>query len=378
MQRCMDNFRTTFSSYPAMLGFHQELTKGSQWVQCPVNELGVEPLDAGSEAHFRLDLFANGISADAVEDTVKNLGLSIRVNGDLYPVRTTAWKSLLDRAKINGSALPKLPKDELAKTLNYCLQLYRSNALLLIRDEKVTAVHSGDEKDYSVLPIDELLQSLGDNLDSRFPGNEFAQGFSDHSLTGAMWKLPQQKKDLLGAYEQTLRAHGQEKQADRIMPGIQFVTSDTGVASAKVSALLMGGEYEIHIGSCIAVDHRWQKTVKDFNDNLDQLFAQFGDNIKKLERLLKIPLRYPVNAMKRIKKELALPTKEADEVIANFEAVYGNGCATAHDVFMSLQEVPYLLKISGAPESKRLIVEENLARVLNFDWSEYDLARSVA
>lgn len=375
--RCMDSYNTTFNSYPAMLDYHQELARDSRWVQCPVNELGVEPLDLGSEASFRQDWFAEGTSALAIEDTVKNLGLSMRVNGELYPLRMTAWPSLLGRAKINGTALPKLSRKALAETLNACLHLYHSDALLLIRDEKISAVHSGDEVDYSVLPIDELLESLQANLDERFPGNQFEYGYSDHSLAGASWKLPDQKNDLLGTYAKTLKAHGKEKQADKLIPGIRFVTSDTGVASAKVSALLMGGDNPIHIGSCVAVDHRHQKKVSDFGEKLDQLFAQFGDNIQKLQKLLEIPLRYPVNAMTRICKQLVLPKKAADEAITMFEQTYGDGCATAHDVFMALQEIPFLLKVNGVPESKRLTVEENIAKVLSFRWSDYDLSRSV-
>ena len=41
-ERCMDSYSTTFNSYLAMLGYHQELTRDSRWVQCPINELKVE------------------------------------------------------------------------------------------------------------------------------------------------------------------------------------------------------------------------------------------------------------------------------------------------------------------------------------------------
>ena len=44
----------------------------------------------------------------------------MRVNGELYPVRLTAYKSLLDRAKIGGTALPKLSREVLAEVLNKC------------------------------------------------------------------------------------------------------------------------------------------------------------------------------------------------------------------------------------------------------------------
>ena len=89
----------------------------------------------------------------------------------------TAYKSLLDRAKIGGTALPKLSRTDLADVLNACLRLYYAEALLLLRDEKVAAVHSGDEADYSVLPVDGLLEVLQKKLDERFPGSVFGTGY---------------------------------------------------------------------------------------------------------------------------------------------------------------------------------------------------------
>ena len=207
---------------------------------------------------------------------------------------------LQDRAKIGGTVLPKLPREVLANTLNACLQIFPSNALVLIRDEKVSAVHSGDEVDYSILPIDELIQTLKRNLDERFPGNVFETGYADHAMSGASWKLPGQKEDLIGTYAKTIAAMGQTKLADKLVPGVRFLTSDTGIASAKVSALLLGGQHPIHIGGCIAVDHRNGKKVSDFDAALDQLFAQFGKSMEQLQKLLTINLNYPVNAMTRV------------------------------------------------------------------------------
>ncbi len=376
---CMDSFTTNFGSFPMMLGYHQELTKNSEWVQCPVTELSVEPLDRASEGLWNINLFADGTSEIAVEDTVENLGLALRVNGGLRPVRETAYKGLLDRAKISGSALAKLNRKDLADVLNVCLQLHqKQQALVLVRGEKVSAVHSGDEKDYSILPIDELLETLQGNLDERFEGNEFESGYSSYSLTSAFWKLPKQKKELLGKYAKHLKAIGKACLAHKLVPGIQFTTSDTGIASAKVSALLLGASNEpIHIGSCIAVDHRHKKTVENFSEALELLFAQFGDNIKKLEKLLDVTLLYPVNAMTRVCKELVMPKKEAVEAIAMFESVYGDKPATAHDVFMSMQEIPYLLKLNNASEGKILAVQENMARALNLNWADFDLPKAV-
>ena len=56
---------------------------------------------------------------------------------------------------------------------------------------------------------------------------------------------------------------------------------------------------------------------------------------------------------------------------------YGGGPATAHDVFLALQEIPFILKTQSTPESKMLEVEENMARALTLKWSDYDLAKAV-
>ena len=84
MQRCEDSYYVTFSSYLGLLDFHQEQAKGSQWTRCQVNKLGVEPLDEASPLYGSLGAFAAGTTTEAVEDTAKNLGLAIRVNGELY------------------------------------------------------------------------------------------------------------------------------------------------------------------------------------------------------------------------------------------------------------------------------------------------------
>ena len=377
MLPCHDNYATTFDTYPAMLRYHKALSKESNWRRCRVKDLHVEPLDASSALYGNPAAFAAGTSADAVADTAEHLGLALDVDGTLYPVRNTAYKTLLDRAKISGTALPKLSRKELAGVLNACLAVHNSDALLLIRDEKVSAAHSGDNKDYSVLPTDELLATLEQKLEGRFPGFQFEGGYSDHSFTSGCWTFPGQKEDLLGTYAKTLAAHGKTAMASRLVPGIRFMTSDTGLASAKVSAMLMGTQHPIHIGGCVAVDHRHQTKVSDFGDSLDQLFAQFCDSVAKLQSLLEIQLEYPANAMTRICKKLSLPKKEAMEAIAMYEMAYGGGPATAHDVFMAMQEIPYLLKTHHTPEAKMLVVEENMARALSLKWSDFDLAMAV-
>jgi hypothetical protein len=374
-----DKYSIGFHNLADMMDYHATQTRQSQWERADVNSLCVEPLDESAPLYSSFSSFALCVSDDAVKDTARNLGLAIKMNGAYYPVRDTAYKSLTDRAKIGGTSLPKLQRESLARAINDCLATQKkARALLLIRDQKVSAVHSGDEKDYSILPIDELMTGLKAKLDERFTGNAFDAGYSDHSLTSAAWSLPDQKDDLLGSYHKTLAAQGKAALVAKLMPGIRFSTSDTGFASAKVSALLLGMRYPIHIGGMLATEHRDQSKVGDFLNSLDMLFAQFEDSVKRLEMLTTVFLDYPVNAMTAVCKKLAMPKKAALEAVSMFEMAYGGTTATAHDIFMAMQEIMFMLKSEKTSENKMLLLEESMARALTLNWSQYDLAKAVS
>ena len=377
VKSCCDSYHTQFSAFPDMLSYHEKIRTDSRWERTEVKNLEVAALDKASPLFNDTTSFDSSVSRDAIEDTAENLKLAIKVKDKFFPLRDTAYKSLLDRAKVGGSALPKLPREKLAELINSCLALHKDSALLLVRDEKVSAAHSGDTRDYSVLEIDQLLDGLQSKMDERFPGNQFSGGYVDHSITSASWTLPDQKTELLDTYTKLLAAEGKTAMAAKLMPGIRFSTSDTGVASAKVSALLVGLQYPIHIGGMISVEHRRQSKVPDFVESLDMLFAQFGDSVARLSGLLSIHLDHPVNAMTAICKRLALPKKAAMEAIDVFEMAIGEDSATAHDVFVAMQEIPFILKTQGTPESKLLALQENMARALTLKWRDYDYAREV-
>ena len=127
MLPCQDNYATTFDTYPSMLDYHKTLSKESNWHRCKVKDLHVEPLDASSVLCGNPAAFAAGISADAVADTVEKLGLALRVDGKVYPIRTTAYKTLLDRAKIGGTAPPDPGREGLCRPLRRCEGLFRAS-----------------------------------------------------------------------------------------------------------------------------------------------------------------------------------------------------------------------------------------------------------
>ena len=95
----LDDYSTTFPTLFDMMNYHAELTRESQWQRMQVNHLYVSPLDENSPLYGDKSRFGIQVSQDAIEDTAKNLALAMKVDGAYFPLRETAWKSLLDRAK---------------------------------------------------------------------------------------------------------------------------------------------------------------------------------------------------------------------------------------------------------------------------------------
>ena len=75
-------------------------------------------------------------------------------------------------------------------------------------------------------------------------------------------------------YIKLLAAEGKSSMAAKLMPGYSILHIGYRHGLAKVSALLVGLQYPIHIGGMIAVEHRRQSKVPDFVGSLDMLFAQ--------------------------------------------------------------------------------------------------------
>ena len=379
MKNVLDSFTQSFASWEDMLEYHKKQSENSSWITTDVKNLHVCPLDTTSPLFTTRTLLDPTVPDASIEDTAENLGLAIKVSGAYVPLRDTAYKSLLDRAKIGGSVLPKLSKNRLSDILNACLSVHKkSQALLLVRDSKVAAVHSGDKRDYSVLPIDHLLSSFHKMLDDRFPGAAFENGYCDHSIVSATFNLSKQTDELLEAYQDSLKSLGHSALADSLTPAIRFQTSDVGVSSARVFAYLRSNKMAIAIGNAIAVDHRHEAKISNFQLEIRRVYAQYQNQISKLTKLTSIFLTYPINAMIAACKKLSLPKKAALEAIHMFEVSWGDDPGTAHDVFMALQEIPYLLKSDGFSTRKLFETEEKLAGAVSLKWNDFDTAKAVS
>ena len=128
VKSCCDSYHTQFSAFPDMLSYHEKIRTDSRWERTEVKNLEVAALDKASPLFSDTASFDASVSREAIEDTAENLKLAIKVKDRFFPLRDTAYKSLLDRARVGGSALPKLPREKLAEVINSCLARHRDSA----------------------------------------------------------------------------------------------------------------------------------------------------------------------------------------------------------------------------------------------------------
>ena len=100
--------------------------------------------------------------------------------------------------------------------------------------------------------------------------------------------------------------------------------------------------------------------------------------MNNLTQLLTIPVRHPVNCMIGMMKTLKIPRKIGNQAVEMFVAQNGEGPTNAHEIYYALNEAVFFAACEGKQGSQLLKLEEQLMRVLHFDWEYYDVAGSVS
>lgn len=353
----------------------QEYETKDDYVRVPISNLKVFPL---LDVEDELDADFPSSLADAVADTMNHIQLGLSFtdadgNEYMYPLRETAKKSLLDRAKINGPSLERLSRTKLSSVLNMCYALYpKAETLVYINNNKVNAVLSGDLNDFSVLPLVALVNALHKKFNDLSFKFRFIEGFIDHYYCFSKYEIVD--GDLLDSYKDALNRHNIPFNPKKMSAAVQFASSNVGLSTAKVSALIKSDDHFIPLGTACQVQHRGGKTIEDFENSLNGMFGSYQEAINGLTKLMDIKLKHPVDVMIKVCKKLKLPSDQCSGAIKLFES-YADNNSTAYDVYVALGEVIYNCTISNVPETKTLIYTEDITKALGYserEWNKLD------
>jgi len=372
-----DSFFQPFENELPFLEFLREREDNGEWEKLETNAIKFHGLVEGETiANLLEGQFSLTGKGDIVKDTLDNTSLAAEFCGQMYLIRSTAIKTILQRANISGEALRKVKKPVLARILNDCIQIAKGSSLVRFTDGKISAVHSGDNS-YSTLAIPELFQHTGDWLESNFPGYTFSGATFEHALVTALWELPD-RDDLIKTYEDFLDLHGIEHKA--LVPALRLSTSDVGISGANLYPMLFSGKDKriITLGNPIKLNHRDDADMEKFTENLESVFSMYQLAIGKLKDLVGIEIRNPINCMAGVMKKIGVSKKLAMEAIDFHSAAFGSDPCSAHDCYYGISHVIYLLQCEGATGSKIADMEEKVARALTIRWRTYDIPGELA
>ncbi len=367
-----DAFSSVFEEEQAFLDFLRERDDWGVWTKRHIRDLRTAPLEEDTPSGTEpLPGYTINDLQEILADTMENTRLMLKSKDLSIPIRNCAIKTLLERAKISGSALSRVEKPVLARILNHCLRVANGEALLRISDGKLSAVHGGDSSDYAILEMPELFSRTVRYLNNHFSGCSFVGGFYDHSSATAVWEISDES--LVQSYRNALEQH--EVPYGTLKPAIRLSTSDVGISGANLYPTLYTGSQEatITLGSSLRLEHRGEKTMKDFERLLDMLYAQYQFAIGNLARLLDIEIGYPVNCMLGVCKRIGVSKKLAYEAAEQFKAQYGGAPCTAHEIYCGMSEIAFMVACGGASGTKIVQAEETVARALAVRWQEYDI-----
>jgi len=369
-----DNFRCSFEDSDQFLDFLRERKEQSLWMTAPSRSLQFRSIEKDSTlGNLYMQIYQSNGRAEILTDTMENTSLLLSVNGNDYPVRSCAVKTILERARISGNALNKVSRSVFTQILNYCLDVATGDSLIKVADDKVSAVHGGDPADYAVLEMLPMFQRVKDFLDVEFPGNHFITANFDHSIATAIWSLDGQSGDLLDTYHQEIAAKGLSGKIS-VVPGLRFTTSDVGVSGANLYPILLTKNKDriIPLGDPIKTEHTNGMDLDKFDAQLHLLYARFRETIEKHTKLLDIEIRYPYNTMLGILKKNKAPKKASFEAAEQFISGNGDQPCTAYELYLAMSEVIFMAQCDGASGVRIAQLEECIAKAVHARWSDYD------
>lgn len=371
-----DDFWRSFAKEGDLMNFLRRRSQSSDWMRRPAKKLRLLPLEEEKvQQTFTQEAYTDAI----IHDTMKHTQMMLKVEKGYYPVRDCAIHTILTRAGIKGEALKRLSPQNYAKIVNLCLQTAKGMALIRFADGKVSAVHGGDESDYRILDMEQIFKETIFYLQQNFPGTKYIpeSGSYDHSCATAMWELSG-KPELLDTYQNALKTYGVEREV--YAPAIRLSTSDVGAKSVTLYQMLLcdSNSRVINLGNPIRLAHGGKADIYAFRRNLDLICIRYQEAVNNLTQLLTIPVRHPVNCMIGMMKTLKIPRKIGNQAVEMFVAQNGEGATNAHEIYYALNEAVFFAACEGKQGSQLLKLEEQLMRVLHFDWEYYDVAGSVS
>lgn len=387
----MDEYFRGFASgeYDKLRDEQKKLEDATTWEEV-TTKFQVLPLADPMSVQEKISTTNCTIPIEVLLDTCDNAGIMLSYDGKELCLRDCAMPTLLSTTGIDGSAISRSTKEDLAGGLTYFLRSSREKSRVMYRAGKVSAIYS---KQYEYMPISDLLD-ICDELVDTFGEADFLGGSITHSQTTADFAFPDSSKTMTKAYNAILVDAGRAGTGANLTPIVQFRSSDTSNASAKLLTYLkLDNERMIPIGG-VAIEHRCSNKA-DKNGNVVTRMSRFREEAgllySKMEydindllaKMLDTPIKHPGNCFVGLCNYARIPQKWGGIIEEDIRADWPDGSdCTFLDLYEELTRTTALAIRDGfTPYSKRVLeLEEDISKIARNRerWQMYDLAGTVA
>lgn len=363
------------------------IDSSSVWARVYTKELKAVGLDKAPLLIPELrstNRFDSSVSDDSIIEAMESVNLAVKVPIDTgyftYPLATTGVTSLLQRSGygIDSSALKRtkdsngknaMEPSKKAKAINFGLEIAEDKSLVYILDEKIRAVHSGDECDYARLPFSELMQAFKAGLKDQFAEIFFTGASADHLYLSCTYVI--KDEEINTRIKNVFEMSGID--VSQMFTTARLISSDTGNAGANIYPYLQSATRMLAVGKPISLTHKNGHTIEDFKHNVEQVVSMFKDSEEKLEQMGNTSVKHPAGMIQRIAKQCGLSKKLSVEAAVTFEGMFG-AIATQLDVWWEINDIyENGNKSDKLSESRKISIQESIARICFSDMSEYDI-----
>lgn len=312
---------------------------------------------------------------ECIEDTGLFLVFPYKNQMVTYPTRRIAYASICKRADDDCGTMYRfdikpnkgvLPIDEKAERLTRDYLMYSDNCKILLRDGKVSAALS---KEYAILPADQLIEKLEDQLKKDHPDFSFDNGSVNHEYLVVEYLLNDK------AMEESLRLRLNDAGADiaSLKAGIRFSTSDVGLSKVYASIFYDADGVRTTLGEGIAMEHKGDATSEKFGKAMASLGMVLKECEDRIEVLGNTDIRDVAGCVSRIREVYSFfPKQIAETVEAEAVSRYPKG-GTAIDVYLALNDIIQRhAKLNNLSPTRYLGLSEQVAKLMKLPFDKID------
>lgn len=226
-------------------------------------------------------------AAECCEDYGIFLVFPTELKMETLPTRYTAFKSICARAGLSCVSMSNteekpnvkpLAPDRKAAIITECLKLYSDTAQILIRDGKVSAMHS---KIYGWLMPYDIIEPFEHFAKLTWPNMEFSYGEVSHEYLYADYYLHDELAE--DSMKLLLEQFG-AKIDGKLKAGIRVSTSDVADAALRFSPFYEINGTRVRIGRPLEVIHHAKNTLEKVRE---KVFPEIGMLLKIMDEMVR-------------------------------------------------------------------------------------------